>query len=129
MKIKHIALWCTDIEVSREFYISYFNATSTAKVVDSNNGFQSYFLIFDNDVRIELMYKPTVQPRLGRVEDEHIGFAHLSFQLESQDAVDGLVEQLKTDGYRIISHPRKSKEGIYSSVIIDPDGNRIEIIG
>ncbi|PKM63660.1 MAG: hypothetical protein CVU96_06750 [Firmicutes bacterium HGW-Firmicutes-20] len=129
MKIKHIALWCTDIEVSREFYISYFNATSTAKVVDPNNGFQSYFLIFDNDVRMELMFKPTVQPRLGRVEDEHIGFAHLSFQLESQDAVDSLVEQLKTDGYRIISHPRKSKDGIYSSMIIDTDGNRIEIIG
>lgn len=129
MKIKHIALWCTDIEVSREFYISYFNATSTVKVVDPNNGFQSYFLIFDNDVRVELMFKPTVQPRLTRVEDEHIGFARLSFQLESQDAVDVLVEQLKTDGYRIISHPRKSKEGIYSSVIIDPDGNRIEIIG
>ena len=129
MKIKHIALWCTDIEVSREFYISYFNATSTVKVVDPNNGFQSYFLIFDNDVRVELMSKSSVETRMGRVTDDRIGFAHLSFQLESQDAVDSLVEQLKTDGYRIISHPRKSKDGIYSSMIIDTDGNRIEIIG
>jgi len=129
MKIKHAALWCTDIEVSREFYISYFNATSTAKVVDPNSGFQSYFLIFDNDVRVELMFKPTIQPRLGRVEDEHIGFAHLSFQLANQNEVDALVEQLKSDGYRIISHPRRSKEGIYSSTILDADDNRIEIIG
>jgi lactoylglutathione lyase len=129
MKIKHVALWCTDIEVTREFYISYFNATSTAKTVDPNTGFQSYFLIFDNDVRVELMFKPTIQPRLGRVEDEHIGFAHLTFQVDNQQTVDALTEQLRGHGYRIVSYPRLSVAGLYESVILDPDNNRIEIVG
>lgn len=127
MKIQHVALWCTEIEVTREFYISYFNATSNAKYVNPSTGFQSYFLIFDNDVRIELMFKPTVQARLSRMEDEHIGIAHLSFQVDNAEAVDALTEQLRGDGYRIASHPRKTGDGYYESVIFDPDGNRIEI--
>jgi len=100
MKIQHVALWCTEIEVTREFYISYFNATSNAKYVNPSTGFQSYFLIFDNDVRIEV---------------------------ENEEAVDALTEQLRSDGYRIISNPRTTGEGYYGSVVIDPDGNRIEI--
>jgi lactoylglutathione lyase len=128
MKINHVAFWCTDIEVTREFYISYFNATSNAKHVNPNNGFQSYFLIFDNDVKVELMFKPTIQARLGRMEDEHIGFAHLSFRLDNEEAVDALCEQLRGDGYRIASHPRRIEGGHYESVIIDPDGNRIKIV-
>ncbi len=127
MKIQHVALWCTEIEVTREFYISYFNATSNAKYVNPSTGFQSYFLIFDNDVRIELMFKPTVQARLSRIEDEHIGFARLSFKVENEEAVDALTEQLRSDGYRIISNPRTTGDGYYGSVVIDPDGNRIEI--
>ena len=128
MKIAHVALWCTDIEVSREFYISYFNATSNTKYVNPNTGFQSYFLIFDNEVKVELMFKPTIQPRLNRVEDEHIGIAHLSFQVDNEEMVDALSEQLRGDGYRIASHPRRTGDGYYESVIIDPDGNRIEIV-
>lgn len=128
MKIQHVALWCTEIEVTREFYISYFNATSNAKYVNPNTGFQSYFLIFDNDVRIELMFKPTIQARLGRIEDEQIGIAHLSFKVDNVESVDALTEQLRSDGYRIISNPRITGDGYYESVVIDPDGNRIEIV-
>jgi lactoylglutathione lyase len=128
MKIAHAALWCTEIEVSRDFYISYFNATSSAKYVNPNTGFQSYFLIFDNDVKVELMFKPTIQPRLNRIEDEHIGIAHLSFKVDNEESVDALCEQLRGDGYRIASHPRRSGYGYYECVIFDPDGNRIEIV-
>ena len=61
------------------------------------------------------------------IEDEHIGFAHLSFKVENEEAVDALTEQLRSDGYRIISNPRTTGDGYYGSVVICPDGNRIEI--
>lgn len=128
MKIKSAAFWCKDIDVTRDFYISYFNATSTARYVNPVTGFESYVLIFDNDVRVELMSKSTVEPRMGRVSDDRIGFAHLSFWIEGQEALDALTEQLRGDGYYIMSHPRLSADGTYESVIIDPDGNHIKIV-
>ncbi len=128
MKVKSVAFWCKDIDVTRDFYISYFNATSTARTINPNTGFQSYYLIFDNDVRVELMSKSTVMPRLGRLTDDHFGIAHLSFWIDGQQALDSLTEQLRGDGYYILSHPRLSSDGYYESVIIDPDGNHIKIV-
>ena len=128
MKIKSVSFWCKDIEVTRDFYISYFNATSNAKYTNPITGFQSYNLIFDNDVRVELMSKSTVLPRLGKADNDYVGIAHLSFFVGSDEAVDSLIEQLRGDGYHIASHPRRSVDGFYQGSVIDPDGTRIEIV-
>ena len=42
-------------------------------------------------------------------------------------AVDELTHRLARDGYERLSGPRRTGDGYYESVILDPEGNRIEI--
>lgn len=36
-------------------------------------------------------------------------------------------ERLRTDGYHVIGEPRTTGDGYYESVVLDADGNRVEI--
>jgi len=36
-------------------------------------------------------------------------------------------ERLRKDGFTIVSEPRTTGDGYYESVVLDPDGNQIEI--
>ena len=47
MYIHHIALWTTQLEELRQFYITYFNGTSNEKYVNPAKGFESYLISFD----------------------------------------------------------------------------------
>lgn len=41
--------------------------------------------------------------------------------------VDELTEQLRLDGHKVFAEPRTTGDGYYESVILDPEGNHIEI--
>ena len=45
------------------------------------------------------------------------------------DLEDGglLTARLRADDYRVLDGPRTTGDGYYESVVLDPDGNRIEI--
>jgi len=58
---------------------------------------------------------------------EHIGFAHVSFSVGSKEKVDQLTQQMFDDGITIVGQPRTTGDGYYESVVLDPEGNRIEI--
>jgi lactoylglutathione lyase len=45
----------------------------------------------------------------------------------SELLVDELTQKLRTDGFPILDGPRRTGDGYYESVILDPDGNQIEI--
>ena len=61
-------------------------------------------------------------------EKECIGLAHIAFHVRSKEEVDRQVELFRRDGYAIVGEPRTSGDGYYEGVILDPDGNRVELV-
>lgn len=129
MRIEHIAVWVDDLEVMREFYLTYFDAVSNDKYVNAKKGYSSYFITFSGGgARIELMHRTDISEvpaKRGLTK----GLAHLAISLGSKDGVDMLTERLRTDGYVIAGEPRTSGDGYYESVVLDPEGNYIELVG
>lgn len=126
MKIDHIAIWAEDIEQLREFYIRYFNMTSSDKYINTGKKFSSYFLSFaDKGARIEIMNIPGKDAPISRGDLK--GLAHFSISVGSKGTVDDMARQFKEDGIDILSAPRITGDGYYECAIADPEGNYVEI--
>jgi lactoylglutathione lyase len=41
--------------------------------------------------------------------------------------VDALTREIAAAGHPVLDGPRRTGDGYYESVVVDPDGNRIEI--
>jgi lactoylglutathione lyase len=127
MKIEHIAIWTRDIERLRAFYQKYFHATAGEKYVNAHSQFASYFLSLASGPRLELMQMPSVPDSLNSAAAQFTGIIHIAISTGSEQQVDQLTALLGADGYRIMDRPRWTGDGYYESVVLDPDGNRIEI--
>ncbi|MCP4423844.1 MAG: hypothetical protein GY803_05065 [Chloroflexi bacterium] len=125
MRIEHIAIWTHQLETLRAFYEVYFNGRSNKKYTNPRTGFQSYFITFDGGARLELMQRADIAPTDG--DAERVGLAHLAISVGDETAVNALTAKLAQNGCQIISQPRVTGDSYYESVILDPDGNRIEI--
>lgn len=125
MKIEHIAIWVSDIEKMRRFYEQYFNVKAGEKYVNLKKNFTSYFLNFSEGARLELMQKSEISNEGN--QDEHLGFIHFAVSVGSKKNVDLLTDKLRQDGFKITGEPRTTGDGYYESVVLDPEGNRIEI--
>ena len=125
MRIEHLAIWTTDLERLRQFYECYFGAVAGSRYENPRKQFQSYFLAFNDGARLELMQSPMVFH--SRASGVAGGFAHLAVALGSEQAVDSLTAKLREDGHPVLDGPRRTGDGYYESVVLDPDGNRIEI--
>ena len=117
MRIEHVAVWSDDIERLREFYVRHFGARAGERYDNAARGFASYFLEFDGGARLELMQMPGAGG----------SFAHLALALGSETAVDAATERLRSGGVVVAGEPRRTGDGYYESVVLDPDGNRIEL--
>ncbi|HVX48622.1 MAG TPA: VOC family protein [Chitinophagaceae bacterium] len=125
MKIEHIAFWVNDIEVMKEFYVTYFNMVCNSKYINPKKQFESYFLSFkDGGARIELMHRADIT---GITKGLFTGLAHIAISAGSRNNVDSLTERLRNDGYTIAGEPRTTGDGYYESIVLDPEGNQIEI--
>lgn len=127
MKIDHIAIWTKDLETTKDFYVRYFNMICSKKYNNDLKRFSSYFLSFsNNDTRIELMQRPDIPEHKGR-KGLINGLTHFSISVGSRESVNSLTERLRIDNYVIQSEPRITGDGYYESVVLDPEGNLIEI--
>jgi lactoylglutathione lyase len=127
MRIDHVALWTNDLERCKQFYVSYFGATAGSGYTNPSKGFESCFLSFTDGARIEAMKTTTIKPIVIEPGAQRMGLTHLAVSLGSEHLVDELTERLKNDGYPVLDGPRRTGDGYYESVVLDPDGNRIEI--
>ncbi|WP_338871456.1 VOC family protein [Spirosoma sp. SC4-14] len=128
MKIDHIALWVRDLEQLRQFYETYFNAVANAKYINDKTGFSSYFLTFpDGGSRLELMQMTGIPDSQNDPFAQFSGLIHFAISVGSETTVDHLTQQLRADGYTIVGEPRRTGDGYYESVVLDPELNRIEI--
>ena len=125
MRIHHTALWTYELERMREFYTRFFDAGVSEKYRNPVTGFESYFLLFDGDTRVEIMTKPGIAD--GDENGTNTGYAHIAVSLGDKGAVDRKVNDLRDAGYTVIGEPRMTGDGYYEAVIADPDGNRIEL--
>ena len=126
MRIEHLAIWVKDLESMKDFYKTYFEAKSGEKYHNPVKNFASYFLSFNSGPRLELMHRPDVVRRTNG-EGEYIGITHFAITVGSQNKVNELTENLRNSGFKVIGEPRTTGDGYYESVVLDPEGNRIEI--
>ena len=125
MKIEHLAIWVRDLEKMRSFYTEYFNMKASEKYVNEQKKFSSYFLSFEDGARIEIMHRADIKDT--KSTEESLGYTHFAISVGSKKEVDRLTEKFRTNGVQIIGEPRTTGDGYYESVILDPEGNRIEL--
>lgn len=109
----------------RSFYESYFGATAGELYFNPKKNFQSYFLSFENGCRLELMHKPEIPENQNA--SEAVGLIHFAVSTGSEANVNQLTECLRNAGMTVSGEPRWTGDGYYESVVLDPEGNRIEI--
>ena len=124
INITHIAIYTSDLEKSKKFYEKYFNAKSNEKYQNAN-GFSSYFLSFDDNVRLEIMSHINLDNR--ELLDKVNGLHHIAFSVGTKENVISLTERIVNDGYELLSPPRVTGDGYFESCVSDTDGNRVEI--
>ena len=125
MKIEHVAMYVQDLEGVKEFFIKFFDAESNDKYHNVKTGFESYFLTFEDGARLEIMTRPDMVVKEKNIMQD--GFIHLAFSVGSKEKVDDLTEQLRGEGYEVLSGPRTTGDGYYESCILGPEGNILEI--
>lgn len=129
MHIEHLAIWVRDIDQMRAFYETYFGAVANGKYTNQAKGFLSYFLTFPaGGCRLELMQMPGIPPSKNDPIAQFTGLIHLAIRVGSVAAVDALTNRLRADGYAVIGEPRRTGDGYYESVVLDPEANRIEVV-
>jgi lactoylglutathione lyase len=125
MHIDHLAIWTADLEKEKDFYIKYFDCSVNEKYVNPKKKFSSYFISFPGGARIELMKRDDITGERGV---ETLGIAHFALDTGSRERVDKLTATMENEGHPVISRPRITGDGYYESVVLDPEGNVIELI-
>jgi lactoylglutathione lyase len=127
LKIHHLAIWTKDLEKAKDFYIKYFDMECGQKYHNPTKNFSSYFLSFKNsNVSIELMHRPDIIEPIGKKGITN-GLSHFAISVGSKELVNSLTEKLRAANFTIESEPRTTGDGYYESVVLDTEGNLIEI--
>ena len=80
----------------------------------------------DHKTRLELMTCPDINPSDGQ-RGYGMGLAHFAISVGGKEKVNALTERLRKDNFTIFSEPRTTGDGYYESVVLDPEGNYVEI--
>jgi lactoylglutathione lyase len=123
-RLEHVALWARDIDAVAAFYERYFGARVGALYENPRKGFRSRFLEFGSGARLEVMARVDVG---ARAAGETLGFAHVAIAIGEEAAVDALAARFRVEGVELLDGPRRTGDGYYECVVMDPEGNRVEV--
>lgn len=90
-------------------------------------GFSSYFLTFSSGARLELMHSTSLDLPASEPGAQRLGWTHLAISLGGEAKMDELTAQLGAEGFTVLDGPRRTGDGYYESVVLDPEGNRLEL--
>ena len=125
MVIEHTAMYVNNLESAKDFFIKYLGGRSNAGYHNTNTGFRSYFISFDDGARLELMNKPALEDMEKPLN--RTGYAHIAFSVGSKGKVNEITAQLKKEGFEVVSGPRTTGDGYYESCVVVFEGNQIEL--
>jgi len=126
-RIDHIAIWAKDVDALAAFYQRIFGAEVGPRYINASKGFSSRFLSFPQGPRMEIMTTTTQTLIETPFGSQRMGLAHVAFSLGSEREVDELTQGLREKGVPVLDGPRRTGDGYYESVVLDPEGNRIEL--
>ena len=127
MKIDHTAIWVKNLEKMKDFYVKYFDVSAGPLYVNKMKAFSSYFLSFQDGSRLEIMSSPEVSRLNEQIYSRFTGYSHIAVSLGSRERVIELTAAFAKEGISIPDGPRTTGDGYFESVILDPEGNRIEL--
>jgi len=128
MTIDHVAIWTSQLERLKDYYIRYFNGRANEKYLNKEKHFESYFVSFDSGTRLELMQMSGIPENLNdSVEKQYQGIIHISFGMGNMNLVNEKFNELTKDGFKLLRGPRKTGDGYWEFETLDPDNNRIEV--
>ena len=104
----------------------YFSASSGEKYINTQKKFSSYMLTFNEGGLLEIMHRPDILTIKDGI-DEHLGWAHIAIGVGTREKVLEITEMIREEGYQVIGEPRVTGDGFFESLILDPEGNRVEI--
>jgi lactoylglutathione lyase len=129
MKLEHIAIWTDNIELLRNYYVSFFDGQSNEMYINPKTQFQSYFISFESGARLEIMSMPNIPENTNdTINAQHKGIIHIAFSVDSIQEVDAKAALLQANGFELLNGPRVTGDGYYEFVTLDPDKNRLEVI-
>jgi lactoylglutathione lyase len=126
-RIEHVALWVRDLDGICAFYAGYFGAKIGSRYENPAKGFASRFLAFESGARIEVMTTTSRSPVQLEHGTDRMGLTHLALAVGSESEVDRLTNRLRADRHSVLEGPRRTGDGYYESVVLDPEGNRVEL--
>jgi lactoylglutathione lyase len=128
MILEHTAIWCSDLETMKDFYVQFLDGISNEKYVNEAKRYESYFISFGAGARLELMSKPNLPDNLNdTLTTQHKGIIHLAFETATRQEVAEKALLFAANGFRILDGPRVTGDGYFEFVTHDPENNRIEI--
>jgi lactoylglutathione lyase len=129
MKLEHIAIWTDNIELLRNYYVSFFDGQSNEMYINPKTQFQSYFISFESGARLEIMSMPNIPDNTNdTINAQHKGIIHIAFSVATKQEVDAKAALLQANGFELLNGPRVTGDGYYEFVTLDPDKNRLEVI-
>lgn len=125
MEIAHVGIYVKDLDKIVAFYRRYFDVKVSEEYHNDKTTFTSRILSFDSGAKLEVCTREDLNPE--KLSGYPLGYMHIAISLGSRDDVDELTERIEEDGYDHLDGPRVTGDGFYESVILDPEGNQIEL--